>query len=37
MRPVTWAHCARINTLRWATIGALLGLVLTGWARVRQR
>lgn len=34
-RPVTWAHCAGINAARWAGIGALVGLVLTGWARVR--
>lgn len=31
------AQCARINALRWATIGALVGLVATGWARVRWR
>ena len=36
-RPVTWATCARINAVRWAGIGALLGLVATAvrawWSR----
>ena len=37
MRPVTWWTCARINAVRWAGVGALVGLVLTGWVRVRSR
>jgi hypothetical protein len=37
--PVTWAHIARINAVRWGLLGTGFGLAATvvGWWRERAR